>query len=393
MAGPLFRELAEYLAQKYPCDSILKTGHRDTLSIGSSEDKLKIIAGPEYNRSSIKMRIASWLLYTLEIIPFMLKQRRGTCYFITTNPPFLGVALYINKLLLKAPYCVLVYDIHPQTLVQFGKLKSGSWLEKIWMRLNRLVYNNADAVFTLGPYMAKNLEKSFDVSRGSLGEVVQIPPWADVEKIKPLPADENPLRSEFGIGIDQAVVMYSGNMGISHDIETILEASLKMKEREDIVFLLIGEGEKWQSAVDFKEQHSLTNLKVYKFLPEEMLKFSLPLADLSIVALDSGAEGLMVPSKVFYYLAAGAAVLAVSSRSSELSEIVQEHSCGRVIPPKSPDQMVSAITEIFQNKEELSLLKSNSRIAAEKSFSRNKCCELFYESLQKIPSFKVDISE
>ena len=77
----------------------------------------------------------------------------------------------------------------------------------------------------------------------------------------------------------------------------MLQAARSLAHREDILFLFIGAGECWQDAVDFKAVHSLTNIEVYPFQPNEFT-YTMALA-FSLVALDDGAEELMVPSKVF----------------------------------------------------------------------------------------------
>ena len=84
-------------------------------------------------------------------------------------------------------------------------------------------------------------------------------------------------------------------MGISHDIDSMLKAAKLLSDRKDIKFLFIGEGEKWQPAYDYVAAEGLTNVKVIPFQSEDRLPFTMALGDVSLVALDKGAEGLMVP--------------------------------------------------------------------------------------------------
>lgn len=383
MAGPLFRELAEDLAEALPGVSVLKTGHPDTLAIGSSTNKLVIEACPEYERASYFTRILSWLKYTLLVSVAMFKADKNTAIFIVSNPPLLGPAAWMVNKLKGVPYIVLVYDMHPDTMVSFGVLKESSLITRAWRWVNRKVWNNASAVYTLGPVMAENLSKQFDVRNTLLGEVGLVPPWADTDKIKPIEKSDNPLTAELNQQ-DKITVLYSGNMGVSHDIDSILQAAKLLKDELAIAFLMIGEGAKWQDAVDFQKQHQLENLQVLPFQPEEKLPFTMPLADIALVALDAGAEGLMIPSKMFYYMAAGASVVGICSGRNDVSEIINSAKCGLTVEPKKPELLARAIKELACNKSVLNSFKQKSRKAAEASYSRTACMQNLASSVVNV---------
>ncbi len=374
MAGPLFRELAEDLSEALPGVSILKTGHPDTLAIGSSTNKLVIEAYPEYERASYFTRILSWLRYTLLVGVAMFKADRNTAIFIVSNPPLLGPAAWLVNKLKNVPYIVLVYDLHPDTMVSFGVLKESSLSTRVWRWVNRMVWNNASAVYTLGPVMAENLAKQFDVKKTLLGEVGVIPPWADTDKIKPIVKSDNTLTTELNQQ-DKITVLYSGNMGVSHDIDSILQAANILKDDPKIAFLMIGEGAKWQDAVDFQKRHQLENLHILPFQPEEKLPYTMALADIALVALDAGAEGLMIPSKMFYYMAAGAAVVGICSGRNDVSEVVNAAKCGVTVEPNRPEVLANVIKELSCNKGDLNRFKQKSREAAEASYSRTACMQ------------------
>ena len=103
-------------------------------------------------------------------------------------------------------------------------------------------------------------------------KITVIPSWADVNKIKPLPKENNWFIRRHGLH-DKFVVLYSGNQGRCHDFQTILDASLLLKENKKIVFLFIGNGYQNQLIRKFKISHDLNNinylitnpLKIYLF--------------------------------------------------------------------------------------------------------------------------------
>jgi len=228
--------------------------------------------------------------------------------------------------------------------------------------------------------MAENLTKQFNVKRTKLGYVGVIPPWADTNKIKPIDKNDNPLSSELGQE-GKITILYSGNMGISHDIDSILQAAKILKNEENIAFLLIGEGEKWQDAVDFQKDNDLSNLQVLPFQPEERLPYTMALADIALVALDEGAEGLMIPSKMFYYMAVGAAVVGICKGRSDMSEIVQNSRCGVIVEPKNPIKLAEVIRDLANNIEVLNGFKGRARTSAKESYSREVCAKSLVASL------------
>jgi len=380
MAGPLFRELAEDLALEMPGNSTLLTGHPDTLAIGSATSKLIISKAPAYNRRSKLFRVLSWINYSLFAFWKMLKTDSNTVIFIVSNPPFLGFFVLLVNLVKRTRYVVLVYDIHPDILISFGVLSKNSFVAKLWRSMNQRVWSRSIAVYTIGSIMAKNLTKQFNVERTKLDYVGVIPPWADTNKIKPIDKNDNPLSSELGQE-SKITILYSGNMGISHDIDSILQAAKILKNEKNIAFLLIGEGEKWQDAVDFQKDNDLSNLQVLPFQPEERLPYTMALADIALVALDEGAEGLMIPSKMFYYMAVGAAVVGICKGRSDMSEIVQNSRCGVIVEPKNPIKLAEVIRDLANNIEVLNGFKGRARTSAKESYSREVCAKSLVASL------------
>lgn len=97
---------------------------------------------------------------------------------------------------------------------------------------------------------------------------------------------------------------------------------------------------------------------------KETLPYSLASADIGVVTLSQGAENISVPSKTYYMLAAGTAILALASSNSELGLLIDKYSCGKVFEHPKPEAIANYILHLMKNKEELIILKENSRIAS-----------------------------
>jgi glycosyltransferase involved in cell wall biosynthesis len=365
MAGPLFRELAEDIS-KEKTPSLLITGHPDTLRaprIGS----LRIVGAPAYRPESNTIRLISWLRYTFCALVQCWRQPSNALLFLVSNPPILGIVGYLSKRFRGQRYVFLIHDIYPDVLINFGVLKKSGLITRLWERMNRLIYENSEIVFAIGNKMAERLGRKFDCGKTLPGDVVVIPNWADTDRIRPIPKEKNDFAKEYG-QMGKLTVMYSGKLGETHDVETILAAAKELKNDDFISFMIIGEGPKMKLA--FEARNGLNNLTVLPFQPEDTLPFSLSTADIFIVTLDKGCAGLSVPSKTYYAMAAGAALMGLCEDESEVAHTIQQHKCGVVVAPGDIEGLVGGILALARDKSKLNGYRANSRSSAEKFYSR-----------------------
>lgn len=379
MAGPLFRELAMALADSSEGGAVLYTGHPDTVALGAQISALRIVAMPGYDRSSRWRRLGSWLSYTWRAMEALARMPRSGIAVVVSNPPTMGPVMLLARLLGRR-YFVLIYDLHPDTAIAMGVLREKSLVAGLWRWVNRRVWNASEGVVTIGRRMADRLSTQFDPGRTALGRVAVVPIWVDTDHISPQPRAANPVVADLGLG-NRTVVLYSGNMGYSHDIDSILQAAQILRDRDDIAFVLIGEGAKWQDAQDFMTTHHLANLHVLPFQPEAMLPHTLGMADMALVALDKGAEDLMIPSKTYYYMAAGAAILAICQGKSELTDTVEAGECGVQLKPGQPDRLAEAIVDLAADRTRLEAMKTAARAYCVAHHDRVRCTAKFVHLL------------
>ena len=378
MAGPLFRELAEDMSSKMLKKSELFTGHPDTLAKKNFSNKLIVSKGPSYNRGSKFLRVMSWIHYSLLAFWKMIIADNKTIIFIVSNPPFLGFFALLSHFIKRTKYIVLIYDMHVDLMINLGFIENKSLTAKFLRIINRNVWEKSIAVYTIGNFMADNLSKQFNFKKTKLAHIGVVYPWADTDFIKPIPKSTNPLSRKYGQE-NKLTILYSGNMGMSHDIDSILQASKILAQEKKISFLLIGEGEKWKEAQHFQKTNNLTNLNVIPFQSEDMLPHTMSLADIAIVSLNEGSEKFMVPSKMFYYMSAGAALIGICKEKSDVYDIIHNNNCGLTIEPRSPNELAALIKKLSKDLTKLQNLKYNSRSSALSNFSRKVCTNKFIE--------------
>jgi glycosyltransferase involved in cell wall biosynthesis len=80
-----------------------------------------------------------------------------------------------------------------------------------------------------------------------------------------------------------------------------------------------------------------------------------------------------MPSKTYFSMAAGSALLTISSAASDLARIVAEHDCGVNVDPSDHGAMVVAIRLYRANPALLARHRANARQAAEREFAKSVC--------------------
>ena len=166
-------------------------------------------------------------------------------------------------------------------------------------------------------------------------------------------------------------VLYSGNMGNTHDIESILAVVRELKDHETIRFLFIGEGAKWPLVEKTISAEGLDNVTLLPFQPEDILPYSMATGDIGIVAYQAGTEHCIVPSKIYYYMAAGAVPLVIAGRDTDLSRMLDDNHCGLSVRTGDIEGMKRAILSLADDSELLGRYKKAARVTVERQFSRS----------------------
>ena len=79
-----------------------------------------------------------------------------------------------------------------------------------------------------------------------------------------MPHAENPFRQQMGWQ-DKFVVMYSGNIGISHVFEDILEVAKRLRHRKELLFVFIGRGPRLPEIEQYKVAQRLETWFYFPF--------------------------------------------------------------------------------------------------------------------------------
>lgn len=357
VTGPLFIDIAnQFIKKNY--EVILITGSVEE-TYSTLDTKINIVYKQKYNRKKAYIRIYTWALFFLQCYFFLIVNKSKIHkILLVSNPPitnFLGSFLLRRK---KIKFDILILDVYPDALFNFGYFKSNSLICKLWDYLNLKSYQNANRIITISDVMKKLISRNINKEK-----IEVIYPWVDTSFIQPLPKKDNWFVKKYNL-LKKRVILYSGNMGTTHDLMTPLKAAKKlMKTNPEFVFLYIGDGVQKKVLMSYKRKNKLSNVIFLPFQSADVLPFSFSSADFSIVSLGTGAEGLSVPSKTFYFLASGSTILAITEKGSEIDSLVNNNNCGISIEPNNVDSIINFLVNTTIKKN--NIYRKNSRLLSE----------------------------
>ncbi|MGK0236211.1 MAG: hypothetical protein ACI9EK_002759 [Psychroserpens sp.] len=318
---------------------------------------IKVTYLNKYNNITPIKRVYTWVLFTFLSFFYVLFSNRKKEIILITSPPFI---IFLGLLLMKLKnqkYHLIIWDLYPDVLINFGVFKENSIIIKLWKKLNKKCFKHASTIITLGIHLSEAVKKYTDK------EPVIIRNWVNTDFIIPMQKSENPFAIKHNL-VDKVVVMYSGNMGVTHDIESIVNTAELLQNKKEIQFLIIGDGAKKRKITQMVADKNLTNVLLLPFQEKETLPFSLASADIGIVTLSEGAESVSVPSKTYYTLSAGSAIIALASKESELALLIEKYKCGEIFDLANPKWIADYIFSLSENKDELNVFKENARKAS-----------------------------
>jgi colanic acid biosynthesis glycosyl transferase WcaI len=317
-----------------------------------------------FGKSSIIARAIDFAqFYVLALWTALTLPRHDVCICLTT-PPFIALVGWILRAVRGTKFVYWVMDLYPDLPVACGVMSERSLVTRFFEFVNHLCLRKADRVVVLGRCMeARVLAKGVDGAR-----IERINVWSDQEEVKPIPREENPFRREWGMG-DRLVVMYSGNFGIGHDIETIGAGVIELASDSRITFVFTGGGERKSELIDLLKRSGATNYIDGPYQPRERLGELLSAADVHLASLREGSEGIMVPSKLYGVLAAGRPVVFVGSQKGEGAQVIDEERCGIVVPCGDRAAFVGAIRFYADNRSEVDAAGQRGRDALTRKWS------------------------
>lgn len=271
----------------------------------------------------LHLRVSNHLLFSLQCFAALLMEQDVDLIIVQTNPPPIVVIGGLAAWLRRKPLVIIAMDIYPNAFLAFWPALAGTFLAKILSIPFDWAYRSAKFVVALGPCMADLLcEKHVQRNRIRI-----IPNWAtgnlDIRR-----GAKNQLLNQWQLK-GCFTILYSGSLGIAHEIDTILASLIALRSSCPYLRMLcVARGTRLPAARKAVEAANLEDLVIFRDLViPDLLPETMGIASIALVSIRPGFEGVVVPSKLAGYLARGIPVLYIGP-NSDISQLIQDSKSG-----------------------------------------------------------------
>jgi len=289
---------------------------------------------------------------------------------IATSPQILvGVSGCVVGTLRFLPWVLEVRDLWPESLVGVGQATADSLLYRSVGHVAHFLYRHSTHLVVDGEWKRRHLvhqgveERKISVIRNGIEEDFCLHPDSTDAQLARFQ-----LRQDLGLR-DEFVLLYAGTLGMAHGLETVLQAAERLRDRRDIVFLLMGAGAERGQLCELLDGLRLPNARLLEKQPRERIPAFLAAVDACLVPLrNKEVFKSAIPSKMFEAMAAGKPV--ILGVEGEAMEILLANQAGLAVRPEDPEAMVAAILRLRNDPSLCQALGRNGRQSAMEKFLR-----------------------
>ena len=330
----------------------------------------RVAMGGARGRERLGVRLRGFLRFFFKgwrLARALSKAERPDAVVTFGNPPIIGIAAALVARRSRARFVYVLHDIHPDILLASGFQmlpRPALWAFDL---VHRWVLRRSDAIVVLGHGMKRTLVevKGVDADR-----VHVIPLWARPE-LGALPGNAG-VRRELNVVDDALLVSYSGNMGVMHPLDAVLDAAKRCRGLS-VHFLLVGDGARRAGLEARVRDEGIAQVSFLPFQSEARFAEIMAATDLSLVVLKPGLEDLAVPSKAYTAIGAGKPIAAIMHPEADVARLAVEHDCGWNV--ESADDLADLLRGLLDDRGELTRRGANGRRAYEEHYTRARAVE------------------
>ena len=320
------------------------------------------------------LSMASFCLVSL-IVGLFLRRKFDIILTVSHPPIAIGINSRLIALARRCPFVYCLEDIYPDILVEARVIRRGLSF-RLLRFLEKRIYRTAGRVCVLSESMKANLV----AKKVPADKIEIIPHFADTDRIKPLPRD-NELARRYGL--DKVfVLLYPGSLSFRYGIEEVLAAAERIGDNPNLQWIFIDRGQHRQEYRREIEERQITAARILPFQPNEAFPMLLASCDLGLVTLERGFGVYSVPSKLFNLMAAGRGVVAMVESEGEVARIIQQAECGVVIEPGDVPGMAVEVRRLASDPQRCRTMGRNARRFLEAEFPAELLCRRYHEVLR-----------
>ncbi len=321
-------------------------------------------------------RTLNYVLFAATAVLASFRAERPDVVVATSPQFFCGLAGAVVAALKRRPFVLEVRDLWPDSIVQLGQLHSRR-VVGLLEALESWLYRRAAGIVV-------NTRSFIDhiAARGIPRDRIElVHNGIDSQTFRPRPPDGE-LRRVHGLE-GRFVAAYMGTLGLAHGLMTVVEAAERLREREDVLLLLLGDGADRGRLEAEITRRGLRNVRLLGLRPRAEMPAWIASVDVTLVLLrDLPVFETVIPSKIFEFLAQERPVILAAR--GEIRRLVEEAKAGLVIDPENAEQLATAVLEVRERPVEAQVRARAGREWVKASFDRDTLARRMAGFLERV---------
>ena len=313
-----------------------------------------------------------------------LTEKNVDCVYLESTPPIQGLLGSLLKIFRNIPFVFCLQDIFPDSLAGTSLAKKGGLLWKIGRVIEDFTYKHADKIIVISEDFKNNI-----MAKGvPEDKIVVVYNWVDQNAVVDIPREKNKLFDKYNIDRKKFYIEYSGNIGLTQNMDMLLEVMKELKATHpDIGLVLVGEGAYKAQVEEIVKRDELTNVTMIPFQPYEDISHVFSLGDAGLVISKPGVGANSVPSKTWSIMSASRPVLA-NFDENELKDILAGNECGIFTKAGDKEAFKQSIIKLYENRDLCKKYGTNGRQFVMDNLTREVGTQKYVDVIKEVCGIK-----
>lgn len=270
---------------------------------------------PGRGNSTIKMAI-NYLFFAIfgKLRAILLKEKFDIIYVYEISPITMVWPAITAKKKSNAPMILHCLDQWPISVTTGGIIES-SLIYKFLYKISRSTYEKANLITISSKSFKDYFINELKISANDK-KLIYWPSYA-----------ENIYENTNHIENDTFDLVFAGNIGPAQSVETIIEAATILKNENNILFHIVGDGLSKKHCEELCKESNLENVIFHGFHKVQEMKKFYDLADAFIITMvNNPVVNSTLPAKIQSYMMARKPI--IGAVSGEVKNVINEAKCG-----------------------------------------------------------------
>ena len=300
-----------------------------------------------------------------------------------TPPITLSGFIQFLKKRYTAQLYLLLKDMWPYGFADFGVIKKGGIAYNYLLRHEKRIFEISDHIGCMSPMGVDFVLNNYPEMERDKVEVCPNSMKITQKNDREHDIDSGDrVRAKYGIPNDATVFIFSGNLGLGHGLDFLVESIVKLKSYEKAFFLIGGAGTHFSKIKKRMDEENPSNAYMYSYLPDEDFKELMSVCDVGLILLDNKYSYPQFPSRLLGYLHDKMAVLCAVNRETDIGDIVEQNGAGLSTIHGDMNEFTNAVYTLCEDNDTVRDMGRNGFKLLQKKYSVERSFETIMSHYQ-----------